>query len=532
MVLTAGYISRHIIFALACGIVSAAFIATDFLPMQTAHLIVQKLWNNSDLWRLGSWDLFWQGSNFFILTFLFMLAILTVLISYSGGAYAYARSAQRYINNATQAQTATGLLSTSLAIDDYFSSLTVGSVMRGITDQFQIPRVKLAFIVDALAAPLVILCPVSSWIASIVGFLGDNGISLTQQSHTLILADPFTVYIRTLPFLFYSLILIVAVFFIIRRNLSWGPMHTQEQIARHSGNLFGGNQAVTYILRSAPERNIQKSHIADFLVPILTLIATVMGGLLISGGYHPFIGTRGLFNALQHAQAAPTLFVGGILTLCITTLFYLARSLMRMKDIAPLFRDGIQLMYRTILMLLCAWTLGDLLRENLLTGNYVGSLIHALHLPLSLLPVVLFVSSCLTAFAIGSSWATMAIFFPIAIPMVLAVLNVQTPTTLAALSLLLPALGAVFSGAVAGHNSPISDTTFMSATSSGAYLLDHIQTKLGYTVIVLGSTALAFTACGLALSHGLLAAFIAGIVAGLGSCLTTMLLLNHYAKRS
>jgi Na+/H+ antiporter NhaC len=531
IVLTAGYLSRHIIFSLLCGIISAALIATDGNPLTGASLIVQKFWNNSDLWRLASWDLFWKSSNLFVLLFLIMLAIIITLVGYAGGAYAYARTASRSIKTPRAAQGASALLSLTLAIDDYFSSLTVGSVMQAVTDQFRIPRAKLAFLVDTLAAPLVILCPVSSWIASIVGFLGDNGISLTTSHETLVLADPFTVYLRSLPFLFYSIILVCSVIFIISRRVSFGPMHEQEVIAQRTGNLFGGKEPVAQVLRTAPERNMHSSQLIDFLFPVGFLIGSVISGLLYSGGYL-IDAHRTLLTALQNAQAAPALFLGGIATLTATTVFYLVRKRIRIADITHLYRDGFQLMFSTTLMLLCAWTLGDILRDSLQTGQYVGSLIQASHLPLFVLPLVLFVASCLTAFAIGSSWATMAIFFPIAIPMVVSLMDVTTPAPLALLPILFPALGAVFSGAVAGHNSPISDTTLMSATSSGCYLVDHIQTKLGYTSIVLAATAAAFLVCGLTIPYGSAIAALSGIATGLLIALLVMTLLSYKATRS
>lgn len=498
-VLIVGFTTHRVVLSLLCGVVSAAWIATDYSPCGTIDMTLSKLFTNSDLWRLTSWNTFWAGSNFFIITFFIILAILVTLICYSGGAFAYAHRAKRHIKDARAAETACGLLSMALFIDDYFSSLTVGSVMRSITDQYRIPRVKLAYLIDSFAAPIAIFCPFSSWVAGIIGFMTDNGISLSPELATQVVADPMGVYIRSLPFLFYSIISTIATWFVIRTRISFGPMHHHECIAQENGNLFGGKVPVTETMRTAPDHNVARAHVIDFLFPIAMLLITVSGGLLLSRKFHLLASSSNPWLAgMSNATPSAALFCGGILTLIVTTLFFIARGRIKPKEIAHLYFDGIAIMLPTALILLCAWTLGDILREELLTGLYFSKLISALSFPIALIPAVVFMLSFATAFAIGSSWGTMAIFFPIAIPMVISLTHVATPATLGAVGILFPVLGAVLSGAAAGdHASPLSDTTYMAVTGSGSYHMDHVHTQFGYAFISVLGTLSAFIVAGL-----------------------------------
>lgn len=517
-------VTRHILISLALGIVSAAFIATDFSLYNTATLTIHKLYLNSDLWRLSSWDAFWHSTNLFVIIFLFILPIIITLIGYSGGSYAYGTWAQRMARSARSTQLSAVALSIILSIDDYFSSLTVGSVMQPLTDRMKIPRIKLSFLVDSLAAPLALICPVSSWIAGIIGFFADNGIGLTGKD-ILIKADPFSVYIYTAPFFFYSIIILLSTVFIIVYNISFGPMYYHEQIAHTSGNLFGGRKPITAATSDTPEENRITAQIRDFIVPIATLIVTIVCSMLYFGGL--FTTTTSVFAAMQQTQAPQALFIGGLLSLIITTLFFFIRKKLTLPILPSLYYQGIQLMAPTVIMLILAWSFGDILREDLHTGAYISSLITYVQLPLSLLPALFFFIAFATALAIGSSWATMAIMLPLALPLIASATHATTPLLLFDTALLLPTIGAVLSGAVAGnHISPLADTTVMSATSSGAYFSDHVYAQAIYALPIIISTGIGFLVAGMLASHGMLISALAGIT--VGTCISySSLLFAH-----
>lgn len=532
VVLVLGFLTQRVLFSLICGIFSAALIAKNFALYDSIHMIFRKLWVNIELYKLANWSTFWTSWNAFICIFLFILAILVTLIAYSGGAHACANFARRHIKDARGVQTSSLLLSTFFFIDDYFSSLTVGSVMHPLTDHFKVPRVKLAFLVDAMAAPLAVLCPISSWFAAITGFLTENGISLQPGPQTLVLADPLSVYIRILPFLFYSFIIIGSVWFIVRYRISYGSMNKQETIAETTGNLFGGKESVKQRVRAAAVRNQKTASIIDFVFPVITLFISVIVGMLFSGEFYLLGGNRSFFGALQHSNAAITLFVGGILALGIISAFFLMRDKIRINEMPILYWDGIKLMAPAIAILILAWTLGDILRDDLLTGQYLASLIVG-SVPIALLPAMFFVACLATSFAIGSSWGTIAIFLPIALPMLLALLNLKTPAHIADLSLLFPLLGAIFSGAVAGdHISPISDTTVMSSTSTGSHHIDHVQTQITYTLPVIFATTIAYVITGLLAAYGPFISALTATVIGLASGIMIFSILNIINNRN
>lgn len=416
-------------------------------------------------------------------------------------------------------------------MDDYFSSLTVGSVMRPLTDMYKIPRAKLAFLVDSMAAPLAILCPFSSWVAAIIGFLRDNGVSSIPGKNTLILASPLKTYLNMIPYIFYSFIIIASSFFIVRTGISYGLMGKHEAIADTTGNLYGGRLDVKTSSHDPHEKNKETACVLDFLIPILILFLSVVGGLLYSGNAAFLCGTKSCVEAFQNSNAAIALFTGGIFSLVCCTSFYLLRKKLSFNEIIPLYKEGILLMAPAILILILAWTLGDLLRNELFTGQYLASLMVGA-VSKTLFPVIFFIASLLIAFAIGSSWGTAAIMFPIAIPLVISFLNIQPPTTLDYLPILFPVLGAILSGAVAGdHISPISDTTVMSATSSGSHHMDHVRTQMTYALPLIFSTAVAFLVAGLLTGYPLWVVSIGSLTVGLLLSFLLLTVLNRLSKK-
>ena len=524
LVLVLGYLTRRVILALLCGIFLAAFIASEFSIFNTVKITYSTLWNNFEFNNFFSLNHFWDTYNLFICIFLLILGIFVVLLQQSGGAYAYQNYIKTYVRNKTQAETSSLILSMALFIDDYFSSLTVGSVMYPLTDTYKIPRAKLAFLVDSMAAPLAILCPFSSWVAAILGFLRENGVANQNLDNTLIHASPLSTYFLIIPFILYSFILISGVWFIVIKRISFGLMHTHEQIALTTNNLFGGQNNPDKSSLS-PEHNPQHTTLTDFLVPVMILLISVLAGMLYSGKWSFLGGTHTALQALQNSSAAVALFIGGTSSLAICITFFIVRQRISLSALPSIFWQGICLMIPAVIILMLAWSLGDILRNNLHTGEYIASLMLE-SVSLTFLPTILFFASTLIAFAIGSSWGTAAMIFPIAMPLVFSLSKLTAPVSLEQIPMLFPALGAVLSGCVAGdHISPISDTTIMSATSARSPHMDHVQTQLPLSIPMIIMTGIAFLVASNLMHYGWPIAVLASILFGIVGnmlCLTLL----------
>jgi tetracycline resistance efflux pump len=531
VVLFAGFFTHRVLFSLFLGIALACLIATDFSVIQAAVLGIKHFVNNLDLANYTSAATFWDSTNSFICIFLFCLSIIITLISRSGGTYAYGAYIEKRIKSARSAEMAALMLSFFLFVDDYFSSLTVGAVMKPITDRFRVPRVKLAFLVDAMAAPLAIIAPISSWVSAIVGFLSENGFSDTITSNTLILADPFSAYTRLLPFVSYTFILMASSWFIVMRRISFGSMKKFEQIAQKTGNVHGGKEGQKDALYTPGSHVHKTAAIKDFIIPVFILIGSVLVGIIYSGGYYLFGGTRSLLGAFQNTQVHVALFIAGLWALFLVISFFLMRGKLHLKEILPLSYDGIVLMLPAVTILLFAWTFGDILRVDLKTGQFLAKILFGV-LSIKLLPFLFFLVSSAISFALGSSWGTAALMFPIAIPMVLSTLGSTIPAGLESINPIFPVLGAILSGSVFGdHISPISDTTIMSSTSSGCEHIDHVRTQMQYVVPMFVGTATSFLCTGFLPIQDLFWLACASVGVGIAISLAMLVLFNAVSKK-
>lgn len=529
-VLILGYITHRVMLSLSAGILLAAFIASNFAPIDTVYLIATTLWNNLDISKFFSSTQFWEAGNMFICIFLLALGVFITMLQVSGGAYAYSVFAKRKINSRKQAETASLVLSSSLFVDDYLSSLTTGSVMYPLTDTQKIPRVKLAFLVDSMSGPLAILCPFSSWVAAIVGYLGQNGINDNIKPTTLIAASPFTTFLNIVPFLFYSFILIASVWFIVHKRISFGLMKKFEDIAHTTGNLFGGHAAIN------PGKNIEHNPhhttLLEFFLPIIVLLVCVFSGILFSGKWWIFGGHNSMLQAFREASAAAGLFLGGTTTLIICTIFFIMRQRITIRELPKVYWDGFRLMISAAVVLILAWTFGDFLRNQLHTGEYLASLMLN-SVTITMLPMILFFAGFTIAFTIGSAWGTAAMMFPIAIPLVLSMINAPFQPTLDQIPILFPVLGAVLSGCVAGnHVSPLADTTIMSCLSTGTKLKDHVHTQLQYALPGIIITGLAFLLSAILLPYGLIVTIAVPISAAIILNMTTLWLLSKRCRKN
>lgn len=487
-----GCATKRICLSLFVGVLTASLIASNFMPIETMTLVANGIWTNTKISYLFSPETFAGASNFFIITFVLCLGILIEMIRRSNAATAFVDFVESSIRSPKAAETSTLLLSHCLSIDDYLSSLTTGSVMRHLTDKFRIPRVKLAFLTDSMAAPLVMLTPISSWSAAVIGFLTENGVHASRESETLLLANPYSVYLNILPYIFYSTTLIASVWLIVRFRLSFGTMHDHEVIAQQTGNLIGGK----------PDENKEETEgphtatIIDFFVPIGTLLSSTVVYILGMGGFWMFGGDKSFLGALQNAPISLVLFASGLTALSISVVYFLSRKMFSLGGMLKVAKEGVVLMFPVCVILIFSWTMGDLLRQNLKTGEWLASLFTGM-ISVTFMPLILFLNASLISLALGSSWATTAIMLPIAIPMVMSMNGVVAPASIDQLPVIFPVFGAILSGAVCGdHISLISETTIMATTSAMCDQYDHFKTQLVYALPTFIGTGVAFLISG------------------------------------
>lgn len=513
LVLLATFLTRKLNVSLILGLISAALIATEFSVTNGLYLLCKKMMAQlTDI------------ENLYLYSFLLMLGIIITIINFTGGATAFAQQIMKKLKSATAAQVATMSLSTILFIDDYLSYLTTGHVMRHISDMFYIPRAKLAFLIHSLGGPIVIMGLVSSWVALITSQLDQAGVAPLAQETTKILADPFFIYIRSLPFIFYSFLMVGSTWFIVLKKISFGPMRTHEQIALHNGNLNGGKPP----LKTIDTQAHTQGSIYQLLIPLSTLIITFLLGTAYAGGYYLFGGNHSLLDAFKYnTQPFFVLFISGMITLCTSTIMAFMTGALSRHQTITLFKEGISLMHSPVVMVFLASTLGILLRNDLKTGTYLAHLVFNA-IPLNLLPALFFSLAFVISFITGTSWGTIALMIPLATQMLTSLFSLQTPATPDSIPLLYPVLGALFSGATAGdHLSPISETTIMAASSAGCYAVDHTYTQLFYALPALCSTLIAFLISGFLSSYSLGVNFFISLSLAALCCFIILMICNR-----
>ncbi|BFJ85561.1 Na+/H+ antiporter NhaC family protein [Ruthenibacterium sp. CLA-JM-H11] len=392
--------------------------------------------------------------NVGILVFLVILGAMVALMNKAGGSAAFGQWASKHIKTRAGAQLATVALGVLIFIDDYFNCLTVGSVMRPVTDRHNISRAKLAYIIDSTAAPVCIIAPISSWAAAVTGFVeGEDGLSI---------------FIRAIPYNFYALLTITMLIVISLANIDYGPMAKFERNAL-DGDLFSGKNPYA---GSSDDVSNAPGTVMDLLIPILSLIVCCVLGMIYSGGF--FSGVD-FVTAFSGSDASVGLALGSFFGLVITVILYLVRRILTFKQCMDCIPEGFKAMVPAILILTFAWALKamtDSLGADVFVAELVKSSAEGL---MSLLPAIIFVVGCLLAFATGTSWGT----FGILIPIVVHVFENSDP------ELMIISISACMAGAVCGdHCSPISDTTIMASAGAQCDHVNHVSTQLPYAVSV------------------------------------------------
>ena len=405
--------------------------------------------------------------NMGILIFLVILGVMVCMMNKAGGSAAFGRWAKEHIKTRAGAQLTTIALGILIFIDDYFNCLTVGSVMRPVTDSHNVSRAKLAYLIDATAAPICIIAPISSWAAAVTGFVkGEDG---------------FSIFIRAIPYNYYAILTIIMMVTLVLAKEDYGPMKEHEDNAI-AGDLYTTDDRP---YESAQENVIyNKGKVIDLVFPIISLIICCVIGMIYSGGF--FSGT-GFVEAFSGSDASVGLMLGSFFAMVITIAFYAVRKVLRFSDSMACIPDGFKAMVPAILILTFAWTLKSM-TDSLGAAEYVASIMNsAASGLLNLLPAIIFLVGCFLAFATGTSWGT----FGILIPIVVAVFQGTNET------MMIISISACMAGAVCGdHCSPISDTTIMASAGAQCNHVNHVSTQLPYAMTVAAVSCITYVIAG------------------------------------
>ncbi len=404
--------------------------------------------------------------NVGILVFLVILGTIVALMNKAGGSQAFGRWASTHIRTRVGAQLATVALGVLIFIDDYFNCLTVGSVMRPVTDKHKVSRAKLAYLIDATAAPVCIIAPISSWAAAVSGFVeGEDGFSL---------------FIRAIPYNFYAILTIVMMIGMVLMKFEYGPMRKHEANAAN-GDLFSMTGKKT--LEVEAEDPTKKGKVIDLLIPIICLIICCVIGMIYTGGFFEGASFK---DAFSDCDASVGLAMGSIVGLILTVVLYLIRRVLSFKDCMECLPEGFKAMVPAILILTFAWTLKamtDSLGAKEFVANAVKSSAGGF---ISILPAIIFVVGCFLAFATGTSWGTFGILIPIVVDAF-----ADKP------ELMIIAISACMAGAVCGdHCSPISDTTIMASAGAQCDHVNHVSTQLPYAMTAAAVSFVAYIIAG------------------------------------
>lgn len=392
--------------------------------------------------------------NVGILIFLVILGAMVSLMNRAGGSAAFGHYAKEKIKTRAGAQLATVALGVLIFIDDYFNCLTVGSVMKPVTDEHKVSRAKLAYLIDATAAPVCIIAPISSWAAAVSGFVeGEDG---------------FSIFIRAIPYNFYAILTIVMMIALVVMNVDFGPMKKHE-INALKGDLFSTGKGEAHKQEEAVN---PKGKVIDLLIPIIMLIVCCVIGMIYTGG---FFDRAGFVEAFSNSDASVGLALGSICAMILTIIIYLIRRVLSFTDCMKCLPDGFKAMVPAILILTFAWTL-KAMTDSLGAAVFVADAVQkSAGSLMNFLPAIIFLVACFLAFSTGTSWGTFGILIPI-------VVNVFMNTNP---QLMIISISACMAGAVCGdHCSPISDTTIMASAGAQCDHVNHVSTQLPYVIVV------------------------------------------------
>lgn len=437
-------ITKEVYVSLFCGVLLGALFTAGFQPWGTFETLFTTMTDSMDL-------------N--IIIFDVLLGMIIVLMSQSGGSAAYGNWASSKIKNKKGALFATTGLGMLIFVDDYFNCLTVGSVMRPVTDKFKVSRAKLAYIIDATAAPICIIAPISSWAAAVNSYVPEDS-SLTG----------FQLFLRTIPYNLYALLTILMVLVVIGWNLDFGLMRKHEENAV-KGDLFTSGGEEFEAMQEAEKHVNPNGKVIDLVLPVAVLIGSAVFAMIFTG-YQG--GAENVIDAFANCDAEMSLIFATMVTVLFMAALYLPRKVISFKNFMGALAEGAKLMIPAILILTFAWTLKGM-GDNLGISEFVKSTVGANATAGVIIPAVMFGIAVFLAFSTGTSWGTFAILVPIVVGMYAG--NDE--------EMMIIAVSAVLAGAVCGdHVSPISDTTIMSSSGAQSNHINHVQTQMQYAMVV------------------------------------------------
>ena len=444
-------ITKEVYSSLFIGIVVGGLLYANFnFETTIVHVLSDGfIANLSDSYNMG------------IILFLVVLGAMVAMMNKAGGSAAFGKWASKRIKTKVGAQLMTVVLGVLIFIDDYFNCLTVGSVMRPVTDKHNISRAKLAYIIDATAAPICIIAPISSWAAAVAGFAQGSGM------------NGFQLFLSAIPYNFYAILTIVMMITITLMKFDFGPMAKHEKLAAE-GDLFGGKLQE---MADSMEKSNSKGKVIDLVLPVIVLIISCVIGMIYSGGFFDAEaeGYRNFISAFSNSDASVGLVYGSFVTLVLTVIFYMIRRVISFKDCMAALPEGFKAMVPAIMILACAWTL-KAMTDSLGAKEYIEMLVQGSAAGfMNLLPAIIFLIAVGLSFATGTSWGT----FGILIPIVISVFGFDGG------NITIIGISACMAGAVCGdHCSPISDTTIMASAGAQSDHINHVTTQLPYAITV------------------------------------------------
>ena len=451
-------ITKEVYSSLFIGILAGGLLYANFNIETTLNHVVMDgfVASLSDSYNVG------------ILVFLVLLGTLVAMMNKAGGSAAFGRWASTHIKSRVGAQLATIALGMLIFVDDYFNCLTVGSVMRPVCDAKKISRAKLAYLIDATAAPVCIIAPISSWAAAVAGFAPEGqGISL---------------FIKAIPYNYYALLTILVMITIAVLKFDFGPMKTHEKNAEEKGDIFTTLEETSVAVE---EKANEKGKVIDLILPVVILIICCIIGMIYSGG---FFGGESFINAFSNCDASVGLALGSFVAIILVSIYFMVfrHGVVKFSELMGCLPEGFKAMVPAILILTCAWTLKgmtDSLGADIFIANFVNNNASSL---VNCLPAIIFLIAVGLSFSTGTSWGT----FGILIPIVLSVFSGDSTMSIIGMS-------ACMAGAVCGdHCSPISDTTIMASAGAQCNHVNHVSTQLPYAITVAAVSFVSYIVAG------------------------------------
>ena len=464
-------ISKEVYSSLFLGCLVGALLVSNYKPWET---LVQLVEGDNGIVTTVS-----DAGNIAIIVFLVVLGIMVDLMNKTGGSEAFGRWATKTVHTRAGAQLMTMLLGVLIFIDDYFNCLTVGAVMRPVTESHKISRAKLAYVIDSTAAPVCMIAPVSSWAAAVSGYVNSDSVSGIQM------------FIRQIPWNYYCLLTLLMIVVISILNIDYGPMLTHEYNAQVKDDLFTTPERPFAGADDYETNSKVKSSVIDLILPVVVLIATCIIGLIYTGGffdtesgnYHAFA------SAFSDASSGAGLAIGSMLALVFTYVYYWLRGSIGFEKSFESVPQGFIQMISPILILSFAWTLCGLTRYGMNSADFVISAMSGAGSLAKFLPAMIFIIGAAIGFATGTSWGTIGIMAPI----VVQVFNYDQQPVLCTIGLAAACAG----GVMGDHCSPISDTTIMASAGAHCYHLNHVFTQIPYALTVAGVSFVSFILAGL-----------------------------------